>query len=95
MDWINKIPKKDKDLAWRIIDGEVVVIPLEDQPKQGEKINVFNETGTAIWKLVDGKNSVAGIIKEIVHDYDVGYEKAESEVMDFLNSLYQKKLMYF
>lgn len=95
MDWINKIPKKDKDLAWRIIDGEAVVIPLEDQPKQGEKINVFNETGTMIWKLVDGKNSIANIIKNIVRDYDVVYGKAESEVMDFLNNLYQRKLMYF
>ncbi|HAZ11000.1 MAG: hypothetical protein A2047_00480 [Omnitrophica bacterium GWA2_41_15] len=42
MDLLNKIPKKDKNLTWRIIDGEAVIMPLEDQPKEVEKSKIYN-----------------------------------------------------
>lgn len=95
MDWLNKIPKKNKNLAWRIIDGEAVVIPLEGQPEKEEKLDIFNETATRVWELIDGNNSVVDIIKKITDEYDVKLEEAQSQVKNFLGNLSQKRLIDF
>ena len=93
MNWLNKIPKKKNDLAWRIIDGEAVVIPLDNQPVDGESLDIFNATATRIWEFIDGNNSVSDIIKKIVNEYGIEYEKAEAQIKDFLGSLSKKRLM--
>lgn len=64
MDILNKISEKNKNLAWRIIDGEAVILPLENQPQDGEKLAIFKEIATRIWELIDGKKSVKDIIKK-------------------------------
>jgi hypothetical protein len=95
MELLDKIPKKNKELAWRIIDGEAVVIPLEEQPKEGENFTTFNETASRIWELIDGRNSVEDIIKKIIDEYDVELEEAQSQVKIFLDNLSQKRLIDF
>ena len=52
MNILNKIPKKNEDLAWRVIENEAIVIPLKNQPKKGKEVVIFNETGARIWELV-------------------------------------------
>ncbi|MBM3253199.1 MAG: PqqD family protein [Candidatus Omnitrophica bacterium] len=95
MSSLNKIPKKNKNLAWRIINNEAVVMPLENQAKEEEKLNIFNETATRIWELIDGNNSVAGIIKKITNEYDIGFKETEFHVKSFLDSLFKKGLIDF
>lgn len=94
MDWLNKVPKKNENIAWRIIDGEIVLIPLEESSSV-KKINVFNETATRIWELIEGHNSIAGIIKKLVNDYDVDYTEAELRVKEFVDNLSKKNLIFF
>lgn len=95
MDYLNKIPKKNKDLAWRIIDNEAMIIFLNDQPEIEEKINILNETATRVWELVDGRNSVAGIIKRLTYEYDVKSGKACSQIKSLLINLSKKRWIYF
>jgi len=87
---------KKKNLAWRVIDGDAIVISLDDQPdKGGEKIKVFNETATNIWELINGKNSISSMVKKITCEYDIESNHAEASVNAFLKSLLQKKLIEF
>ncbi len=91
MGFLNKIPRKNQNLAWRIIDGEAVVILLEDNPK--ERLDIFNETATRIWELIDGKNSVRDIIKKILGEYDIDYDEVQTQIKFFLNTLSNKKFI--
>lgn len=95
MNWLNKIPKKNKNLAWRIIDAETVVVPLDNQPYNGESLNVFNTTATRVWEFIDGNNSIADIIKKITDEYEIEYKEAENQVKDFFCSLLQRKFIKF
>lgn len=90
---LNKIPKKNPELAWRVIDNEAVIIPLDEQTPESEKINFLNETGTKIWELIDGKNSIKDIIVKIVEEYDIDEKEAEKEVMSFIKKLKNKNLV--
>jgi hypothetical protein len=90
---IDKIPKKNSELAWRMIEGEVVLIPLVGQPKEGEKINLFNATGSRIWELIDGRNSISDIVEKITGEYELDIETARFEIECFINTLAEKKLI--
>ncbi len=90
---LDKIPQKNTELAWRVIDSETVIIPLDEQTSDSEKINFLNETGTRIWELIDGKNSIKDIVVKIVKEYEIEGAEAEKEVMDFVKKLERKNLV--
>ena len=88
-----KFPEKNLNLAWRIINGEAIVIPLDAQPEEGEKIYIFNKTAASIWRLIDGKISVKNIIEKITIEYEVKYLEAKLEVMRLIKDLSEKNLI--
>jgi len=90
---LDKIPQKNTELAWRVIDNEAVIIPLDEQTSDSEKINFLNETGTRIWELIDGKNSIKDIVVRIVKEYEIEEKEAEKEVMSFIKKLKSRNLI--
>lgn len=90
---LDKIPVRNSELAWRIIDEEAVIIPLDEQSPDSEKINFLNETATRIWELIDDKNSIRDIITQILKEYEITKEQAEKEVISFIKKLEKKKLI--
>jgi hypothetical protein len=93
MDWLNISPKKNKNLAWRIIDGEAVIIPLANQPKEGQRIDILNATATRIWELCSGKNSTRHIIALLKDEYDAPATVIESAVKRIISELSKEKLI--
>ncbi|MCD6080429.1 MAG: PqqD family protein [Candidatus Omnitrophica bacterium] len=90
---LDKIPQKNTELAWRVIDNETVIIPLDEQTSDSEKINFLNETGTRIWELIDGKNSIKDIVVMIVKEYEIDEEEGKKEVINFIKKLERKNLV--
>jgi len=90
---LDKIPQKNTELAWRVIDSEAVIIPLDEQTSDSEKINFLNETGTRIWELIDGKNSIKDIVVRIVKEYEIDEEEGKKEVINFIKKLERKNLV--
>ena len=93
MDFLIKIPKKNNNLAWRIIDSEAVVILLENISYKEERFHIFNETATRIWGLIDGKNSVQDIIKKIIDEYDIKNDECQSQVKRLISDMAIKKMI--
>lgn len=93
MEDLNKVPKKNSELAWRIIDNETVIIPLDEQTADFEKIELLNRTATRIWELIDGKNTVEKIIDKICEEYEIEREEAQKEVISFINKLEKRNLV--
>ncbi|MDW7728027.1 MAG: PqqD family peptide modification chaperone, partial [Candidatus Methanoperedens sp.] len=52
-----------------------------------------NETGSRIFKLIDGKLSVENIIKEISKIYNVPEDLIDEDVISFLNNCYKKDII--
>ena len=90
---LDKIPGKNTELVWRVIDGETVIIPLDEQTSDSEKISFLNETGTRIWELIDGKNSIKDIVVKIVKEYEIEEKEAEKEVVSFVENLKNRNLI--
>ena len=74
--------------AWRIYDGEAVVICPEDST-----LNTLNAVGTLIWQAADGKTPVGGIVARICDEFDVEPEQAERDSAAFIEKLCQRGLL--
>ena len=86
----NKIPVKSPSTASQIIDEEAVVIVPSEQ-----MVNVLNSVGCRIWDLADGRRSLAEIAQIITQEYDVPYEKALDDAIEFARGLVEQKMMEF
>ena len=71
-----------KDVRYRIIDGEAVVIRQE----AGEVLGI-NDVGARLLELVDGNLPVAKLIDTLDGDYEVERSVLERDVFEFLQEL--------
>lgn len=85
-----KIPIKSPDTAHQIIEGEAVIIT----PGQ-MMVHVLNVVGSKIWDLADGERNIEDIAKILAEEFDVSYETALKDAVEFTGDLTQKEIMFF
>jgi hypothetical protein len=74
--------------AWRIIEGEAVILSLESKVLRG-----LNPVGSRVWELIDGRRNVEEIIGVIVAEFDASPEAAALDVKGFVQDLLAKGLV--
>lgn len=85
-----KIPIRSPETAHQIIDGEAVIIT----PGQ-MMVHVLNSVGSKIWDLADGKKNIGDIAKTLAEEFDVSYETALKDAVEFTRDLAENKVMDF
>ncbi len=85
-----KIPIRSPETAHQIIDGEAVIIT----PGQ-MMVHVLNSVGSKIWDLADGKKNIGDIAKTLAEEFDVSYETALKDAVEFTRDLAENKVMGF
>jgi len=81
-------PMRNPQLAWREIDGEIVIISPEDS-----QVHELNETAALVWKLADGAQTVEEIAAEIAAQFDVSNESAQRDVAELITQLAERQLL--
>ncbi len=84
---LEKMLNRNKDVAWRVIENEAILISAEDS-----MLHSLDEVGTRIWELADGSNTVGAIVEKIFEEYEVDRETAETDVVEFVTNLASEKL---
>ena len=79
---------KKRDIPWRIIEGEAIIVESD----QGEIIHL-NKTSAEIWDSIDGEKTVSDIIKHVCDTFDIKEKAAETDVLDFIKQLTDKKVV--
>ena len=82
------IVSKAPATAWRVIEGEAVILSLDTKILRG-----LNPVGSRVWELIDGQRSVDDIVGVIVQEFDVSQEAAAGDVGDFVRELLAKSLV--
>jgi predicted RNase H-related nuclease YkuK (DUF458 family) len=78
---------RDPRLAWREIDGEMVIISPEDSQVQER-----NETATLIWKHAEVE-SLEEMAERISTEYEISLEAARADIAELVAALEQKGLV--
>lgn len=82
-------PARNPKLAWREIEGEIVIISPEDS-----QVHELNETAALIWKQADGKSDAEEMAARLAEEYDVTLEAARADVSELLAQLEEKELLF-
>jgi hypothetical protein len=80
--------QKNPALAWREIDEETVIISPNDSV-----MHELNDTGSFLWKNIDGKKSAAELAELLVENYEVTLDVALSDTQALLQELSSRKLV--
>jgi coenzyme PQQ biosynthesis protein PqqD len=80
--------KANPMLAWREIDGSIVIISPERS-----MVHELNPTASFIWKRVDGKHTTDEIAEQLAAEFDVTRESALADVNELVESLAANQLV--
>jgi hypothetical protein len=81
-------PMRNPQLAWREIDGEIVIISPENS-----QVHELNETAALVWKRADGAQTVEEIAAGIAAEFEVSCESALNDVAELISQLAEKQLL--
>lgn len=82
------IVAKAPTTAWRLIEGEAVILSMETKVLRG-----LNPVGSRVWELIDGRRSVEEMAGLIVEEFDVTPEAAAQDVRGFVEELLARGLV--
>ena len=81
-------PHRSDEVVWREIEGEVVILTAD-----GHQIHTLNKVGSAIWELIDGTRNIKELISLICKRFDVSFEVAQTDVLEFAEQLVAKEIL--
>ena len=79
---------KNVNIPWRLIEGEAVLIDLEE----GEVVRL-NAVGAEIWNAIDGKRTLGEIVAHIFCTFEVSQRTARRNVYRFIKQLLRQELI--
>ena len=91
---LNAIYVLSEDVVAREIEGEIIIVPLTAGIGDAEDdLFSLNETGRAVWKLLDGKKTLAQIAKVLGKEYDSPLAEIEKDVIGLVAELFKRRIV--
>ena len=91
---LNAIYVLSEDIVAREIEGEIIIVPLTAGIGDAEDdLFSLNETGRAVWKLLDGKKTLAQIAKVLGKEYDSPLAEIEKDVTGLVAELLKRRIV--
>jgi hypothetical protein len=85
------ILKKSPNIVTRIIEDEVILMPLYKTSKDIDCIYTLNDVGARIWGLIGKKKTLAEIKKILLKEFDATEEDIDKKLSEFLKELAEIK----
>jgi hypothetical protein len=80
--------QRNPALAWREIDDETIIISPNDSV-----MHELNDTGSFLWKNIDGKKSAAELAELLAEIYEVTPDVALADTQTLLEEMSSRKLL--
>jgi len=80
--------QKNPALAWREIDNETVIISPNDSV-----MHELNDTGSFLWKNIDGKKSAVELARLLSESYEVTPDVALADTQALLDEMSARNLV--
>jgi len=79
---------RQKDVVIAELDGKTVMMSLENGEYYG-----LDEVASAIWNGIEKPVTVSNLVNTLVKAYKVSVEQCQTDVLEFLEKLYNKQLI--
>ncbi|MBN2437087.1 MAG: PqqD family protein [Deltaproteobacteria bacterium] len=82
------------DVVVREIDGALIIVPLTSGVGDMEDdLFSMNETGTKIWKMIDGKKNVTEVVAALSGEYRAEPGEIERDVTGIFEELLKRRMI--
>ena len=81
-----KVFVKNEDVVSRKIAGETLLVPVRGNLADMQMIFALNPVGELIWNGL-GRKNLNSICSDIIRDFEVEREQAETDVHEFIQEL--------
>jgi len=91
---IDLIYAHSNDVVAREIDGALIIVPLTSGVGDMEDdLFSMNETGTKIWKMLDGKKTVTEVVTALSGEYQAESGEIERDVTGIVEELLKRRMI--
>ena len=84
---LKSILSQSTSIVTRKTGNEYVLVPITNNIADMNSVFTLNETGAFIWEHIDGKRTVEEIITELMNEYEIDKQNAESDVITFIGNM--------
>jgi hypothetical protein len=90
----NNVYAVSDDVVAREIEGEIIIVPLVAGIADLEdELFTLNETGKAIWELLDGRRSLQEVIRQLSEEYQAEPEQIQNDVLGLVRELWRRGMI--
>jgi hypothetical protein len=83
-----------EDVVAREIEGELIIVPLvAGMGDLEDELYTLNDTGKAIWKLLDGRATLDGVVAALAELYDAPPGEIERDVRGLVDELVSRRML--
>ena len=85
---------RSRDVVSREIDGALIIVPLTSGVGDMEDdLFSMNETGTEIWNMLDGQNTLQEVVKSLAQQYRSEPGEIEHDVAGIVAELLKRRMI--
>lgn len=85
--------KIKKGFMLRQVAGNYIVIGIGEEAVDFNGMVTINETGAFLWKILENGADKEDLLEALMKEYDVDEESAKKDITNFLQKLYNGKLL--
>jgi len=85
---------RNRSVVSRKIEEETLVVPIRGGVGDLDSIYSFNSLGAELWELLEKEMSVEDMTRWVVDQYEVTFERAQTDIDDFLKELLAMGLVF-
>ncbi len=90
----NKMYAPSDDVVAREIEGELIIVPLVSGIGNMEgELYTLNETGKAIWKMLDGRKRLSAVIEKLSEAYEASPDEIQKDVTGITTELLERRMI--
>ncbi len=82
------VSRKKEGLLVSELGNEMVMMDIDS----GNYIGL-NETGRAIWELIEEPVKVDDLIKQLMTKYDISFDDCSKDTLEYLNKMDEQKIL--
>lgn len=91
---IHAVYVPSQEIVSREIEGEMIIVPLTGGIGDMEdELYTLNETGKAIWDLLDGKNTLKDISEKLSSEFEAGVEEIQRDIIGLMRELIKRRMI--
>lgn len=90
----NNVYVPSDDIVAREIEGELIIVPLvAGIGDMEDELFTLNDSGKAIWDLLDGNRDLNGVIAALADDFESTPGEIEQDVLGLVGELVKRRML--